>query len=75
MDQRWKRLGDLMVNYSTAVQPNERVMIAMSERDTYPLVHAVYQAVIKAGAYPQVQFLSESLRHLILKYGNDGQLS
>ncbi len=74
MDNRWHRLGELMVKHSTAVKPNERVMIAMSEVDTYPLVHAIYEAAIKAGAYPQVQFLSETLRHLVLKYGNEEQL-
>jgi aminopeptidase len=74
MDKRWRRLGELLVGYSTAVQPGERVMIAMSEVDTYPLAHAVYAAAIKAGAYPQVQFLSESLRHTLLKHGNDDQL-
>jgi aminopeptidase len=74
VDKRWKQLGDLMVQWSTAIKPNERVMIAMSEIDSYPLAHAIYAAAIKAGAYPQVQFLSESLRHLVLKYGNDEQL-
>lgn len=67
-------MGELMVRWSAAIQPNERVMIAMSEVDTYPLARAIYAAAIKAGAYPQVQFLSESLRHLVLKYGNDEQL-
>ena len=74
MDQRWKQLGELLVNYSTAVQPGDRVMIAMSEIETYPLAHAVYEAAIKAGGYPQVQFLSESLRDVILRYGTDDQL-
>lgn len=74
MDKRWKQLGELLVHYSTAVKPDERVMIAMSEVETYPLAHAVYEAVIKAGAYPQVQFLSESLRDLFLRYGNPAQV-
>lgn len=73
-DKRWKQLGDLMVNYSARVRPGERVMIAMLELETFPLVHAVYEAVIKAGAYPQVQFLSERLRHSVLKYGDEAQL-
>ena len=38
MDKRWKELGKLLVNYSTSVQPNERVMIAMTEID-HPLVN------------------------------------
>jgi aminopeptidase len=74
VDERWKQLGQLMVHYSTAVKPNDRVMIAMSEVETYPLAHAVYEAVIKAGAFPQVQFLSETLRNLLLRYGNAEQL-
>ncbi|MFC1960807.1 aminopeptidase [Chloroflexota bacterium] len=75
MDKRWKKLGNLMVQWSTVVQPNDRVMIAMSEVETYPLVHAIYEAVIEAGAYPQVQFLSESLRHVFLTQGNTEQQS
>ncbi len=74
MDKRWQQLADILVNYSTAVQPGERVMIAMGEVDSYPLVHALYGAVIKAGGLPQVQFLSESLRHLVMKYGNQAQI-
>lgn len=75
MDKRWHQLAEVLVHYSAAVKPCERVMIAMSEVDTYPLTHAVYEAVIKAGAYPQVQFLSESLRGLLLRYGSRHQLS
>lgn len=75
MDKRWKQLGELLVSYSTAVRPGERIMIAMAELATYPLTHAVYEAVVKAGAYPQVQFLSETLRHSLLKYGDSEQLA
>jgi aminopeptidase len=71
MDKRWKKLGDLLVNYSMKVQPGERVMIAMVEKETYPLMHAIYEASIKVGAYPQVQFLSEELNRLVLKYGDN----
>ena len=73
-DKRWRQLGDLLVNYSTEVKPGERVMIAMGELDSYPLVKAVYEAAIRAGAFPQVQFLSETLRRSLLKYGSDEQL-
>jgi aminopeptidase len=56
------------------VKKGERVMIAMHELESFPLVQAVYEAALKAGAFPQVQFLSETLRHSLLKYGNDEQL-
>jgi len=72
---RWKQLGDLLVNYSLAVKPGEKVMIAMGEVETYPLALAVYEACIKSGAYPQVQFLSEELNRLILKFGNQDQIN
>ena len=73
-DKRWAQLGDLLVNYSAEVKPGERVMIAMTELGSFPLVHAIHAASIKAGAFPQVQFLSETLRHSVLKYGNEEQL-
>lgn len=74
MDKRWKQLAELLVTYSAEVQPGERVMIAMLEPETYPLTEALYEAVIKAGGYPQVQFKSERLRHLMMKYGNAEQV-
>jgi aminopeptidase len=74
MDKRWKELGDLLVNYSTEVQPGEKVMIAMKEVETYPLMHAIYEACIKAGALPQVQFISEELNRLIMTYGEREQV-
>jgi aminopeptidase len=75
MDPRWSRLGELIVNYSTAVRPGEKVMIAMGEVESYPLVRGVYGAVVKAGGFPQVQFLSEGLRHQLLLHGSKEQLS
>lgn len=74
MDKRWEQLGDLLVNYSMAVKPGENVMIAFGELESYPLVHAIYRASIKAGAYPQVQYLSEELNRLVLKHGNVEQI-
>jgi hypothetical protein len=31
VDKPWQQLGDLLVNYSLAVKPGEKVMIAMTE--------------------------------------------
>ena len=75
MDPRWRQVADVLVAYSTAVKPRERVMIAMVEAETFPLAQAVYESCIKAGAFPQVQFLSEKLRHLLLKHGAAAQVS
>jgi len=75
VDPRWRKLGQLLVGYSLGVKPGEKVMIAMGELESYPLVRGAFEAVIKAGGYPQVQFLSESLRHQLLKHGSAEQLS
>ena len=74
MDKRWTQLGDLLVNYSMVVKPGEKVMIAFIEVETYPLVHAIYEASIRAGAFPQVQFLSEELNRLALVHGSPEQI-
>ena len=73
-DKRWKQLGEVLVHYSAEVKSGGRIMIAMGELESFPLVHAVYEAAIKAGAFPQVQFLSETLRRSVLKYGTSEQL-
>ena len=75
MDKRWKEVADILVNYSTEVQPGERVMIAMREIETLPLAKSVYQAVIRAGGFPQVQFLSDYLDHALLADGTEEQIS
>jgi aminopeptidase len=74
MEQRWIELGKLLVNYSMRVQPGEKVMIAFIEPETYPLMAAIYQACVEAGAFPQVQFLSEELNRLTLLHGNERQI-
>lgn len=74
MDKRWRELADILVHYSAKVRPDERVMIAMGELETFPLTLAIYETCIKAGAFPQVQLLSETLRHSFLKHGNEEQL-
>jgi aminopeptidase len=74
-DPRWGELGGILVNHSTRVQPGEKVMIAMGEVGSFPLARAVFEAVIKAGGFPQIQFLSETTRHSILEYGTDEQLA
>lgn len=75
MDKRWNLLGESLVHYSLSVKPGEKVMIAMYEVESYPLALAVYRACICAGGFPQIQFMSEELKHQVLKYGSDEQIS
>lgn len=73
MDPRWSQVAEVLVGYSTAVRAGERVMIAMGGLETAPLTHALYEACIKAGALPQVQFLSADLRRSLLLHGDERQ--
>jgi aminopeptidase len=74
LDKRWYQLADILVNYSTAVKTGERVMIAMHEVETLPLVRAVYEKAVQAGAHVQVQFVSEYLRHSLMRFGTKEQV-
>ncbi len=74
-DKRWQALGDSLVNYSLEIKPGQKLMIAMYETESYPLALAVYGACIKAGGFPQIQFMSEALKHQVLRYGTDEQIS
>ena len=72
-DKRWDKLGELLVNHSLEVQKGQKLMIAMYEIETYPLALAVYKHCIIAGGFPQVQFMSEALKHQVLRYGTEEQ--
>ena len=74
-DKRWEKLGDSLINYSLGIKPGEKLMIMMLEVESYPLALECYKACIKAGGYCQIQFMSEAIKHQILKYGNDDQIS
>ena len=52
-DTRIDKLADLMVNYSLEVQPKQRVLIH-GEFGGEPLMSAVYNKCLQAGAYPFV---------------------
>ena len=73
-DERWDRLADILVHYSTRVRPGEKVLINMMETETQPAVEAVYQAVVRAGAYPEVYYSSDFLKHILLRDGTTEQV-
>jgi aminopeptidase len=70
-DRRWSQLGEILVNYSTHTQAGDRVLIVMREPETLPLVSAVYEQAVRAGAFPQVQFTSAYLERALLMHGSD----
>ena len=53
MDQRWKDLAKVLVNYSVEVKKGDKVLITMMEIETWDLARACYQEVVKAGGKPR----------------------
>jgi aminopeptidase len=74
-DRRWSQLGEILVNYSTHTQAGDRVLIVMREPETLPLVSAVYEQVVRTGAFPQVQFTSAYLERALLMHGSDDAIA
>ncbi|MGN0658265.1 MAG: aminopeptidase [Emergencia sp.] len=54
MDPRNAKLSNLIVNYSTAVQPGERVLIEYEDQVCIPFVKELIRDVYKAGGKPYV---------------------
>ncbi|MDQ7829452.1 MAG: aminopeptidase [Armatimonadota bacterium] len=75
IDQRWRRTAEVLVNYSAEVRPGDRVLIVMVEPETFPLAVAVYEAVIRSGGLPHVQFGSAYLERALMQYGNEIQVN
>ena len=73
-DERWDRLAEILVSYSTRVKAGDRVQINMMEVETQPLLEAVYEQVVKAGGLPEVYYSSDWLKRILLRHGSDEQV-
>lgn len=74
IDTRIQRLADVLVNYSTAVQPGEWVGV-LGEVSALPALRAVYEAVIKAGGNPSLMLWDEAMQRSLFRHGTDEQLA
>lgn len=72
-DPRIEKLADVLVNYSTRVQPGNLVRITGSPVGR-PLVVALYRAVIRAGAFPLATLVPDECAEIRLLEGNEAQL-
>jgi aminopeptidase len=72
-DIRLKRLADVLVNYSTEVQPGEWVGI-LGDVTALEGLREVYAAVLKAGGYPSLMIGDEATQRMLLREANDAQL-
>ncbi|MEM7033079.1 MAG: aminopeptidase [Chloroflexota bacterium] len=52
MDIRTQKMAEVIINYSTAVQAGERVLLRGTSPAAEPLVQALYQETLKVGGHP-----------------------
>ena len=72
-DPRAERLAKILVGYSTEVKEGEVVSID-GESPAQPLLLAVYEEVLKAGAYPILNVSLEGQAAAYYKHAGDAQL-
>ena len=72
-DPRVEKLADVLVNYSVAVQPGDKVLIR-GGTPAAPLLEAVYAKVLQAGGFPTTQVAIPGMRELFYRYASDEQL-
>lgn len=74
MDSNIFKLADTLVNYSTHIQPNERVLIDVTGEDAYPLVEAIIEEVYHAGGFPYLHISNPTLSRALLLGATESQL-
>lgn len=72
-DQRLDQLARVLVEYSTGVQPGQIVRIS-GEPIGLPLMEAIYERVLLAGAHPFLKVAPESLNEFFLEHATEAQL-
>ena len=75
-DPRLENLAKILVNYSTKVKKNDKVIIRGStlEPVAAPLVLEIYREVLKAGGFPHLYMNLENQRYIFLTEASDHQL-
>lgn len=72
-DARLASLANVLVNYSTRLQPGEKVGI-LGPLAAEPLMVEVYRHALRAGALPELVFRSERAAEIMMREGNDDQV-
>lgn len=72
-DPRVERLADLLVQYSIAVRPGQKIAIQGSTL-AEPLIRAIYASVLKAGGHPYVYAVIPGMDETLYLHASDDQL-
>lgn len=73
-DIRLQRLADVLVNYSTEVKAGQWVGV-LGDVVALPALREVYAAVLRAGAHPSLMLSDETISRMLLRDGNEDQLT
>ena len=73
-DKRIERLADVVVNYSTKVQPGDWVGI-LGDVSVLPALREVYCAVLGAGGNPALMMSDAAMTRMFLREANDDQMT
>jgi aminopeptidase len=72
-DPRVTKLAQVLVHYSVEIKPKQQVMIRANPL-AEELTLAVYEEVVKSGAYPLVISETPGTQEIFFKFANDDQL-
>ena len=74
-DVRDYKLANIMLDHSLAVKPKERVLITAANGEAFPLIKAIYEEVLKRGAYPLLDITDDRFSYSFYKLANNWQLT
>ncbi|MEI7473474.1 MAG: aminopeptidase [bacterium] len=74
MSNIWKKYANVLVDYCTGIKKDDLVIIKGAAH-AQPLIHAVYDEVLKRGANPIVRISIDGLNESFYRYANDDQLA
>jgi aminopeptidase len=72
-DTRLERLAEVLVSYSTRVEPDQLVLLETTPLAA-PLLRSLYRRVLEAGAHPQVRLGLDGAAEALLADGSDEQI-
>ncbi len=73
IDSRIEKLADMLVNYSVAVRPGDKVWIRGGVI-AQPLLIEIYKKVLQAGGYPYLTPIFPQIAEIFYKTANEDQL-
>ena len=74
-DDRVRKLAEILLDHSIAVQKGDRINIRVTTSLGMPLAREVYKGVVQRGAFPHLETGDDTLAAYYLKHASKDQLS